>query len=176
MRHIHLISSTINRIGMIAAVVILLAMTGLILVEIVMRTFFDASTHMADELVGYGIGGMSFLALGQSLEKGTLIRMNLLLTNLDGGSRIRWLIEILCILFGIFSCGMAFWYFTRNVIRNYERGYVSETIAQVPLWLPESLVAIGLAILLLQFVSYLLRVIVGEADLSSDRAAELGLE
>ena len=72
MRHFHRFSSLVSGIGMIAAVVILLGMTGLILTEVVLRTFYDMSTHMADELVGYGIGAMSFLALGQSLEKGTL--------------------------------------------------------------------------------------------------------
>lgn len=176
MRHIHTFSSFVNRLGMFAAVVILLGMTGLILTEVVMRTFFSASTHMADEMVGYGIGAMSFLALGQSLEKGTLIRMNLLLASLNNRGRTRWLIEIICILFGLFSCGMAFWFFTRNVLRNYERGYVSETVAQVPLWLPESFVSVGLAILLLQFFSYLLRVLFREVDLASEKAAELGLE
>ena len=102
--------------------------------------------------------------------------MNLLLTSMDDRGIARWLVEILCILFGLFSCGMAFWFFTRNVLRNYERGYVSETVAQVPLWLPEAFISVGLAILLLQFVSYLVRVLTREADLSSEKAAELGLE
>ncbi len=176
MEFIHRFAGFVSGLGMFAAVVILLLMTGLILTEIVMRTFFAASTHMADELVGYGIGAMSFLALGQSLHKGVLIRMNLLLSRLSSTGRVRWIIEILCILFGMFSCGTAFWFFTRNVLRNYERGYVSETVAQVPLWLPESFIAIGLAILLLQFLSYLLLVLTREADLSSEKAAELGME
>ena len=176
MRHVHRFSSFLNGLGMLAAVAILLCMTGLILTEVVLRTFFASSTHMADELVGYGIGAMSFLALGQALEKGTLIRMNLLLAHMKSDGVARRTVEIACIAFGIFSCGIAFWFFTRNVLRNHERGYVSETIAQVPLWLPESFVSIGLAILLLQFVSLLLRVLAGEADLSSAKAAELGLE
>ena len=176
MNHFHRFTSLLSSLGMIVAVIILLAMTGLILTEVVLRTFYAASTHMADELVGYGIGAMSFLALGQSLEKGTLIRMNLLLTRLSNRGRTRWLVEIVCILFGLFSCGMAFWYFTRNVLRNFERGYVSETVAQVPLWLPEAFLSAGLAILLLQFTSYLILVLMRQADLSSEKAAELGLE
>ena len=171
-RFVYVLSQT----GMIAAVVILLAMTGLILTEATLRTFFDTSTHAADELVGYGIGAMSFLALGQSLERGTLIRMNLLIVNLNATGRARLIVELMCIAFGIFSCGMAFWFFTRNVIRNYQRGYVSETVAQVPLWIPEVFISIGLGILILQFVSYLFRVLARDVDLSSEKAAELGLE
>ncbi|WP_282604345.1 TRAP transporter small permease [Pelagibius sp. Alg239-R121] len=172
----HRFAFVLSLIGMIGAVIVLLAMTGLILTEVVLRTWYASSTHMADELVGYGIGAMSFLALGQSLEKGTLIRMNLLISWLRPKGPVRFAVELLCIGFGLFSCGMAFWFFTRNVLRNYERGYVSETVAQVPLWLPEAFISIGLAILLVQFLSYFLRVLSGEIDLSSEKAAELGIE
>ena len=176
MANFHKFSKLLSNIGMIVAVGILLAMTGLILLEVVLRTFFAKSTHAADELVGYGIGAMSFLALGQSLERRTLIRMNLLIMNLDAQNISRKAIEILCILFGLFSSSMAFFFFTRNVLRNYQRGYVSETVAQVPLWLPEAFISIGLAILIVQFLSYLIRVLMNQEDLSAENAAELGLE
>lgn len=161
---------------MAAAIVVLLGMTGLVLTEIVLRTFFDSSTHAADELVGYGIGAMSFLALGQSLERGALIRMNLLISALNPKSLARSMIEFLCVLFALGSGGMAFFFFLRNVIRNYQRGYTSETMAQVPLWLPESFIVVGLGIFLLQLVSYLLRVATGSMDYAMDKAAELGHE
>ena len=176
MASFHKFAKLLSNIGMCVAVGILLAMTGLILLEVVLRTFFAKSTHAAAELVGYGIGAMSFLALGQSLERRTLIRMNLLIVNLDAKGISRKLVEICCILFGLFSCMMALVFFTRNVLRNYERGYVSETVAQVPLWLPEAFISIGLAILIVQFLSYLIRVLMNQEDLSAEKAAELGLD
>lgn len=166
----------ISNLGMAAAIVVLLAMTGLILTEIVLRTYFDSSTYAADELVGYGIGAMSFLALGQSLDRGTLIRMNLLISALNPKSFARSAIEFLCVLFALGSGGTAFFFFLRNVVRNYQRGYTSETMAQVPLWLPEAFIVVGLGIFLLQLISYLLRVATGSVDYSMERASELGHE
>ena len=161
-------------LGVAAAVLLLLAMTGLILTEVVLRTFFAASTHAADELVGYGIGGLSFLALGHALERKALIRMNLLLSRLRSDGPVRRAVEIACTLLGILSCTIAFYFFIRNVVRNYERGYVSETVAPVPLWLPEAFVAIGFGIFILQLVSYLIRTLENDIDLDASKTADLG--
>ncbi len=176
MRYFHVFSHSLSTLAVAAAVLILLGMTGLILTEVVLRTFFATSTHAADELVGYGVGGLSFLALGHALEKQSLIRMNLLISRLDADGAARRAIEVVCALLGILSCSIAFFFFTRNVLRNYERGYVSETVAQVPLWIPETFVAIGLGVFVLQLISYLIRVLVKEVDLDASRAADLGGE
>lgn len=173
MKHFHLVAGAISALGVAVAVLIVLGITGLILTEVILRSFFAASTHAADELVGYGVGGLSFLALGHAFEKRSLIRMNLLISRFDAGGTPRRAVEIVCTLMGILSASVACYFFARSVIRNYERGYVSETVAQVPLWLPESLVAVGLAIFVLQLVSYLIRVAAGEVDLAADRSAEL---
>ena len=176
MRHFHSFSHGLSALGVAAAVLILLAMTGIILTEVVLRTFFASSTHAADELVGYGIAGLGFLALGHTLNRNALIRMNLVISRLKPDGTARRVVEVVCSLMGIFSCSIAFFFFARNVVRNYERGYVSETVAQVPLWLPELFVAIGLAIFVLQLVSYLLRTLAGEIDLDASKAADLGSE
>ncbi len=175
-KYFHIFTHGLSTLGVAAAVLILLGMTGLILTEVVLRTFFAASTYAADELVGYGVGGLSFLALGHSLERNSLIRMNLLISRLGPKGPARIAVEILCTLLGILSCSVAFFFFVRNVVRNYERGYVSETVAQVPLWIPEAFVAVGLGIFVLQLVSHLLRVVAGEACLDSGKAAEPGSE
>ena len=173
MKYYHIFAYGLSTLGIAVAVVILLGMTGLILAEVVLRSFFAASTHAADELVGYGVGALSFLALGHSLEKRSLIRMNLLISRFDARGIPRRGVEVVCALLGIMSCSIAFYFFVRNVVRNYERGYVSETVAQIPLWIPEAFVAMGLGIFILQLVSYLIRVTADEVDLSSSRA-ELG--
>ena len=173
-RYFHSFTHGLSMLGVAAAVLILLGMTALILTEVVLRTFFAASTHAADELVGYGIAGLGFLALGHALDRNALIRMNLVISHLRPDGTARRAVEVVCTLMGIFSCSIAFIFFARNVIRNYERGYVSETVAQVPLWLPELFVAIGLAIFVLQLVSYLVRTLAGEIDLDASKAADLG--
>ena len=173
MRYFHMLSHGLSMFAVAIAVLILLGMTGLILTEVVLRTFFAASTHAADELVGYGVAGLSFLALGHSLEQRSLIRMNLLISGLDANGAARRAVEIICALLGILSCSIAFYFFTRNVVRNYERGYTSETVAEVPLWIPEAFMSVGLGIFVLQLVSYLIRIIANEVDLEASGTAEL---
>ena len=174
MKYYHAFANGLSTLGIAVAVLVLIGMTGLILAEVVLRSAFASSTHAADELVGYGVGALSFLALGHSLEKRSLIRMNLLISRFDARGIPRRGVEIVCVLLGIMSCSVAFYFFARNVVRNYERGYVSETVAQIPLWIPESFVAVGLGIFILQLVSYLVRVVEDKVDLDSSRAAELG--
>ena len=167
---------SVSVLAVAAAALIMLAMVGLILWEIILRTFFDSSTHMMDELVGYGIGAMSFLALGYSLEHDALIRMNLLLSRLRDDGRARQVVEIVCCLLALVATGMAVWYFGANAYRDFARGYTSGTLADVPLWIPKGLILLGLAVFWLQMVVYLVTVATGRRSLRSDRAVEFGFE
>ena len=167
---------SVSVLAVAAAAIILLAMVGLILGEIVLRTFFDRSTHMMDELVGYGIGAMSFLALGYSLERDALIRMNLLLSRLRDEGPARRVVEIVCCLLALFAAGMAIRYFGSNAFRDFSRGYTSGTLADIPLWIPKGLILLGLAVFWLQMAVHLVTVATGRRSLRSDRAVEFGFE
>jgi len=175
-RIFHAATSLLSKLAVGVAALILVLMSALILLEIITRTGFSLSTHMMNEIVGYGIAAMSFLALGYSLEQRALIRMNLLIGALNPDGAARRIIEIICCLLGLFASGIVCYYFSLNVARNFVRGYVSETIAEVPLWIPESFVVVGLAVFFLQLLSHLIRVITGTTDLSAAKAAEFGFE
>ena len=172
----HRFARILSDIGMAASVAVIIAMTLLILTEVVLRTYFASSTYVMDELIGYGIAATSFLALGQSLAKGTLLRMNLLIAAVPHESRFRTAIEVFCALCGMVGAGMALFYFARNMVRNFERGYVSETIARVPLWLPELFMVVGLSVFLVQLLSYFIRILAGQVDLRAASEADLRLE
>lgn len=47
------------------------------------------------------------------------------------------------------------------ILRNWTRGSVSESIAEVPLWIPVGAVWLGLIFLMLQLFAYFLRVAAG---------------
>jgi len=159
---IHRIVRGISDLGMVLSVTIMIAMFVLVVAEIVARNVFSTSTFVMNELVGYGVAAMTMLALGHSLERGTVIRMSLLLVSLQQDSLIRRLLEIIAVLLGLLAAGIALRYFLHSAIRSYERAYVSETAAQIPLWIPEAFVIVGLGILMLQLVSYLIRLLAGQ--------------
>lgn len=85
-----------GRIALLAswvACLFMAGMVGLILTEIVLRSFFATSTHIVEEYVGYGLMTMIFLALAHALHTGAVIRVDILLSTL--GPTPRRLLEIL---------------------------------------------------------------------------------
>lgn len=140
-----------------AAVCVL--MQAHIVLEIVLRTFFDTSTYVMDEFVGYGVGVMGFLALGYGLETGALIRVNLLLDRLPGPARR--VLEVLCGALTLAAMAIPIWFFWLSAHRNYVRGTGSATLADVPTWIPEALLLFGMAVFWIQLFAYTLRAATG---------------
>ena len=137
----------------------LVYMVAHILFEIVLRTFFATSTFVLDEFIGYGVAAITFLALGFALEEGSLIRVNILLTVTKG--KVRRCLEAVAVGLTLVMTGYITGYFFFGVKRNFFRGTTSESIAEVPLWIPEGLVLIGLVLFTVQLFAYFLRVITG---------------
>jgi len=139
------------KIAAVSACVILVGMVAFILLEIILRSFFDASTYVLDEFVGYGVAVMTFLSFSLALRDGVFIRVNLVTANL--GLKSRQILEIISCAIGTCLFGFVAFYLGRLVLRNFERGVVSNSIAEVPLWIPQSLVFLGLLLLVIQFAS-----------------------
>jgi TRAP-type C4-dicarboxylate transport system permease small subunit len=151
----------LSRLSAGLACLLVVAMVLHILYEIVLRTFFSSSTFVLDEFVGYAVAATTFLALGYSFEHGSLIRVGLLLERLDAGSRR--VAEIVCGIATLIVMGGLTWYFWLILWRSWVRGRVSSSIAEVPMWIPESLVFAGALIFCLQLVAYLIRQLTNEA-------------
>jgi TRAP-type mannitol/chloroaromatic compound transport system permease small subunit len=84
------------------------------------------------------------------------------------------LVELFCCVATLATMSLPIWFFGRSVLRNYQLGYTSGTLADVPAWIPESLVLLGMTLFWIQLLAYTLKVIRGEADLDARRAAQLG--
>lgn len=157
-----MIGKMMTRIATAAAAIaaaIMILMIGHILLEIVLRSFFDSSTYVLDEFVGYAVASMTFLTLAYALNDGSLIRVNLVLGRLNRKSRRAVEVGSSSLAFVVFLYILFF--FFRSWIRNWDRGTVSGSIAEVPLWIPEGIVLIGLTIFVLQLFVYSLRTFMG---------------
>ena len=53
------------------------------------------------------------------------------------------------------------WFFWVIAQRSWARNQVSETMAEVPLWIPYGVVLLGLALFCVQLLAYLLRLVAG---------------
>ncbi len=159
------LASRLSMAGAIAAVIFMAGMTLHIIVEILLRYFFSTSTFVLDEFVGYGVAAMTFLALGYTFEHNVLIRVNFILLKVRS-ALARKTLEISCVVTTLVLCSFIARYFWRSISRHFERGSTSETIAQVPLWIPESLILIGLVIFVIQMLAYVLRLLSGSKLMS----------
>ena len=153
---------------------ILVAMVAHIMLEIFLRNFFDTSTFALDEFVGYEVAAMAFLALGYSLEKRALIRVSLLQHPLRNLPRLRQAIELFCALATLAAVAIPIVFFGRSIRVAYERGYTTGTITNLPQWIPEVFVLLGLLIFWVQLFAYALRVFRGEVDLQPADAGVSG--
>lgn len=150
----------LSRAAAVVSAILLIGMVLHILLEIVLRSFFSTSTFVLDEFVGYGVAAMTFLSLGYTLNEGALIRVNIVLARTRGRSRIGF--EIFSVTVTLAMTVFLAAYFWRSVARNWHRGAVSESIAEVPLWIPEGLVLAGVVLFAIQLTAYLLRLIAGD--------------
>lgn len=158
--------------GMWMACVILVFMVGHVLVEIVLRAALSKSTYVLDEFVGYGISATTFLSLAYALRRGVMIRVNLFLGALAPEGSGRQVLEIVCGALTACACGIVARYFWISVARHFERGTASETIAAVPMWIPEGLVLAGLIILEIELIAFVFRAAMGMASFEEDSRAK----
>lgn len=152
-------AEALSWVGAVMAAAVVVAMTGHTLFEIALRAFFSRSTYVLDEFVGYGVAASTFLALGYTLKTDGHIRVNILLSAIRNRTMAICL-EVLCTTLALALTLYLMHFFWRSVSRNWSRGAVSDTVAQVPLWIPEGLVVVGLFILAFQLVARILQQLV----------------
>ncbi|GGA04788.1 C4-dicarboxylate ABC transporter permease [Amylibacter cionae] len=130
------------------AMLAIVLMAGHILLEIILRAVWSTSTFVMDEFVGYEVAAMTFLGLGAALDDKVLLRVNILLLPLKGW--VRASAEILNAAVALSVFGFVTFFLIRQLIRSYERGTTSISILEVPLWIPQGLVVIGLLVFCIQ--------------------------
>lgn len=148
-----------------------IAMTGHILLEILLRSLFATSTYVLDEMVGYAIAAATFLSLGYAFEHHALVRVGLALERLQGRSRRA--LEAFCALATLLALGPITWGLAQSALKSFQRGRVSSSIAEVPQWIPEALCAFGLAVFCLQVFAFLLRKITDAPGLVASENSDL---
>jgi TRAP-type C4-dicarboxylate transport system permease small subunit len=149
---------TISRYAAYLAAAIIMYMMFHILLEVLLRNVFHKSTFILEEMVGYAVAAATYLGLGYCLERGALIRVTLLIDRFEEDSSVRRIIQSFCVVSTLFVTGLAIWNFARSIMRLYARGYTSGTMSNIPSWIPETLITLGLVLFWIQLVAHLLRI------------------
>ncbi|MCP9481299.1 TRAP transporter small permease [Shimia sp. CNT1-13L.2] len=141
--------------GVLAALS-LIAILGLIVVQMLARWTGEVFPG-APDYAGYAMAAASFLAFANALNRGSHIRVSILLNAVPDGLR-RWL-EIWC--FGVGTAVMWYfvWYAQRFVYWSWKFNDVSQGQDRTPLWIPQSVMLLGAVILAIALTDHLLHVI-----------------
>lgn len=95
---------------------------------------------------GFMLAGATFLALAHTLRAGGHIRVNLVVARLP--VRVQVGAEAFTLLAAIALVGYAAWFMVALVLESVHYGDVSNGIVPVALWIPQSIAAFGIALLL----------------------------
>lgn len=139
------------------AAMCLVAILALIVVQMVARWTGEVFPGAAS-YAGYAMAGASFLAFANALNRGAHIRVSIVLKALPSGPKR--ILEIWC-----FGLGAAIaWYFTYYaywfVYWSWKFNEVSQAQDASPLWIPQSVMVIGGAILAIALTDNLVYLIV----------------
>ena len=135
----------------------LVAIAVFVLIQVAARLLGLVVTWTA-EFAGYAMAASSFLALAYTFNSGGHIRVDLLLGRLPPRAQ-RW-VEIGCLVLGVLIAG----YFARYSVVMAWQSYVFNDVGPgtvvVPLWIPQSVMALGVVALAISLLDNLVRFVV----------------
>lgn len=124
------------------ALMVLLVVVG---VDVITRWGFNFSYEVSDEVAAYMLVAIAFLSLPVSHINGAFHRVEFVQARLS----MRWkLVSSICFeLVALIFCAIFVWQFIGLVRSSWRFGDHAPTFLETPLWLPRSLLVIGMAAL-----------------------------
>lgn len=119
------------------------------------------------EFAGFFLAAASFFALAGALRAGSHIRVSLVLQRLPPG--LRRAADIWAHALGAMLAGYFSWFMILLILESVEFGDVSPGIVPVPLWIPQSALAVGTVTLTIALVDGLITALRGDLAPGGDR-------
>ena len=171
-------SGAVAALFLVAICVVVLLQVGANAIDAVIKLFGGEPIGLVipsyAEFAGFFLAGASFFALAYTLRAGGHIRVTLLIAHLPQGARRA--MELWCVAAALFVSGYFAWYSFGLVAESLEFNDVSSGIVPVPLWLPQSVMALGLAVLTLAFADELWQLLRGRPTSYAEAEAAGGSE
>jgi TRAP-type C4-dicarboxylate transport system permease small subunit len=162
--------------GAVLAGVLLVAVAALTLVPIAAR-LLGLPAHSWDEVATFCMAASAFMGLACTWRAGAHVRMELLVARLRG--RAARTAELFALAITLAVCLVFAWFAARFAWLSYTMNDLSQGLLPIPLWLPQSGMVLGLALLCLAVAESLVdamrggRAPRGDASVLDRAAAEL---
>ena len=125
----------------------LLAMIVMIAAEAIARNVFGTSLQITDEVGGYLLVALTFLSMSVAESHGAFHRVELVQMRLSRNARIAS--QIVFDLMALAASGLVTWQLVRLAINSWRAEDMAPTPLGTPLWLPQTSMGIGMALLCL---------------------------
>lgn len=135
---------------------------------------FGYVARSADDFAGFSMAASSFLALACAFGHGEHIRVTLFLDRATGASRRR--MELWCLGVGGFLAGFFAWYSIKTVYVSWRLNDISQGLVPVPLWIPQTAMAVGTTVLFIAMIEKLVDVARGGALVRATDAKDAHIE
>jgi TRAP-type C4-dicarboxylate transport system permease small subunit len=120
----------------------------------------------APDYTGYCMAAASFLAMPYALNKGSHIRVSLLLSALG---RFRRFGEIWCFAAGSYLATFFAYYAIKSTYESYKFNDISQGQDASPIWIPQIAMCIGIVIFAIAFIDHLISLLVlGDHNIEED--------
>ena len=152
------LDATYNAAGFLAAL-FLMGTLAMVLLGIAGR-LLDFHVPGTDAYAGYCMAGAGFLALAHTLKRGEHIRVTLILERLTGTAHralTLWTFAAGAVLAMLFA-----WYSTRLAWQSFDFHDISTANDATPLWIPQSLMALGTVVFAVAMIDELVLEIRGK--------------
>ncbi len=146
------LAERISYFSAVIAAVMTVMILAIICVEVGLR-MTKRSLLVSDEIAGYLNAALVFFGLAYTLREGGFIRVELLYDRLHGATRqlVRWFIVITSFIY----TAVLLYYAVAHVHYSYRTDTRAVSVIETPEWIPQSFMAIGLAVLLFQLLAFI---------------------
>lgn len=147
-------ASPIDSAGEALCCLFLLAMIAMIGAEAIARNLFGTSLQVTDEVGGYLLVALTFLSMSVAESHGGFHRVEFVQMRLS--PRLRLVSQIIFELLSLAASALVTWQLVRLALNSYRSGDVAPTPLATPLWMPQSSMGLGMALLCLALVRTIL--------------------
>ena len=150
------LTQNIYRLSGLLAAAFLAGISLLIVAQIVARAF-GAQIRSADDFAAWSMAAAIFLALPSTLIRGDHIRVTLIFGAVS--NKIQRIMDIASTVIAVGIIGWGTWFVGEYVYESYIYHDVSQGIVAVPLWIPQSVMLIGMFLMEVAFIERFVKLV-----------------
>ena len=139
--------------------VLFVGIAGFILYQLGSQVF-DYIPRSADEFAGYCMAGSAFLALAYTFDANEHIRVTLIAHRFRGAAHR--VLDAFAMLLSTALAGYLAWYMVKMTWQSWQLGETTQGLIALPLWIPQSAMALGAVVFFIAVAEKALRVLAGE--------------